>query len=486
MMRAAMAGLLLLGAGTASAQTFSIGGTTSSWTQSTYFRGNVYLAELDTTLSSFAVYMGFGSTCDVELYVHSGSSARGPWTVEWYRSLTASANTGFLDSGAIGLLIQNGRYYGMGMGWTCNATYYGANPIGQTSTPLGTFQHSYWDNGYVMGSPTYAPGSVGAGTIAYYHEVSLVPPNTDADGDGFTLNDGDCDDNDPTAFPGGVEVCDGADNNCDGQVDEGLTTTAFPDLDGDGYGAANQPTPVCVLGAPYVLDDSDCDDSDPDVSPDAVEVCDEIDNDCDGQIDEGVTITFWLDEDGDGFGDASASIEGCSPPPGYSENPLDCDDGDALVYPGSLEVCNGIDDDCDEMMLEGEFDLDEDGWFECEGDCDDGEASVHPAADEVCNGRDDDCDGELLTEESDQDGDGISACKGDCNDLDATVNPGFSAELCFDGLDNDCNGTVDDGCPAEPPKGGCGCSEAGGAAGAGGLGGFLALALMLGVRMRRP
>jgi hypothetical protein len=104
-----------------------------------------------------------------------------------------------------------------------------------------------------------------------------------------------------------------------------------PDLDGDGYGV-----------------DTDCDDGNAAINPGASEVCDGVDNNCDGNVDEGVTITFYQDSDGDGYGNAAISTQDCSAPVGYVADNTDCDDGDAAINPAATEVCDdGIDNDCD-------------------------------------------------------------------------------------------------------------------------------------------
>ena len=103
-------------------------------------------------------------------------------------------------------------------------------------------------------------------------------------------------------------------------------------------------------------------------------MCNGTDDDCDGLVDEG------FDQDNDGY----TTCEG------------DCDDGNALRYPGAFELCNGVDEDCDGLVDEG-FDLDGDGYTVCQSDCNDSNAAVHPGATEVCNNTDDDCDG--LTDE---------------------------------------------------------------------------------------
>ncbi len=178
-----------------------------------------------------------------------------------------------------------------------------------------------------------------------------TPPPVDGDGDGVPEGT-DCDDADPANFPGNVEVCDDADNDCDP-----ATFAADEDTDGDSDGVI-----TCL----------DCDDADPANFPGNVEVCDDADNDCD-------PATFAADEDTDGDSDGVITC-------------LDCDDADPDVFPGANEVCNsGLDDDCDPTTDET-VDIDGDGVSACGGDCDELDPAVLPGATEVCNGVDDDCD----------------------------------------------------------------------------------------------
>lgn len=232
------------------------------------------------------------------------------------------------------------------------------------------------------------------------------PALYDLDGDGWTLCAGDCDDGDAGANPAGVETCDGADEDCDGTVDEG---TSCHDDDGDGL----------------TEDDGDCDDADPAIRPGATEdLTNGRDDDCDGVTDLGDQ-----DFDGDGWGTAGG----------------DCDDFDASAHPGAPEAADGADDDCDGLIDEGTAAVDDDGdgFTERAGDCDDGDASVFPGATETIDGIDEDCDGRVDdgTTVFDDDGDGFSEAGGDCNDADPSVNPSRWDTL-GDGIDNDCDGTV--------------------------------------------
>jgi hypothetical protein len=313
----------------------------------------------------------------------------------------------------------------------------------------------------------------------------------DADQDGSLAFD-DCDDDDPSAYPGADEVCDGVDNDCDGEVDEDDAVDApswYADGDQDGFGDPEASSRACAQPSGYIEDDSDCDDGDDEVYPQAPELCDEQDNDCDGETDE-EPPTWYADSDGDGYGDPDAATTQCEQPSGAVAADGDCDDGDAAVNPAATELCNGVDDDCDDVVDEEDAE-DASTWYAdsdgddygasastvqaCEqpsgyaaegGDCDEGDAAIHPAATELCDGADNDCDG--LTDEddaadastwyADSDGDGYGdsatssvACEqpsgfvadsGDCDDGEASTHPG-ATEYC-DGHDDDCDGHTDE------------------------------------------
>jgi len=188
----------------------------------------------------------------------------------------------------------------------------------------------------------------------------------DVDGDGV-IAEADCDDQDAAVFPDAHERCDGVDNDCDGLIDlddpdvlDALLV--FDDTDGDAYGDAATAALTCALQPGQVLDDRDCDDARADVHPNAPEVCDKADNDCDGLVDlddPALTdgVTRYADVDGDSFGDASAPVVVCFARADEVEDATDCDDTDAERFPGAPERWyDGVDQDC-----AGGDDFDQDG-----------------------------------------------------------------------------------------------------------------------------
>ncbi len=190
------------------------------------------------------------------------------------------------------------------------------------------------------------------------------------------------------------------------------TATTGTDGDGDGHGTM-----------------MDCDDTDPDVHPDAAEVCDGIDNDCDGVIDGSSAQdaeTWYTDGDGDGFGDPDSAVTVCDQPSGAVQESSDCDDSDASINPDGEEICNSEDDDCNGEIDDNPtdavltyFDADADGW------------GVSDKTAKACPGAG-----------------SWAEVDGDCDDNDGTANPGAD-ETCDDGVDNDCDEGVDEGCSYE-------------------------------------
>jgi hypothetical protein len=234
---------------------------------------------------------------------------------------------------------------------------------------------------------------------------------------GYIAVAGDCNDTSADSHPGGVEVCgDSLDNDCDGTVDNGIVRW-YRDGDGDGYGNPADSLLACTQPAGYIAAAGDCNDGSADSHPGGVEVCDSLDNDCDGTVDNNAP-TWYRDADGDGYGVASTSIRACTQPPGYVAIFGDCNDTSAAAYPGAPELCDSLDNDCN-----GIVDDNAPTWY-----------------------RDTDGDGYGLlgaTERACAQPLGYVAHAGDCNDGNPDVHPG-ALEL-TDCLDNDCDGTIDDG-----------------------------------------
>jgi len=275
----------------------------------------------------------------------------------------------------------------------------------------------------------------------------------DMDGDGV-FSDEDCDDNDSNNFPGNTEVCDNRDNDCNGIIDEGFVKEipnpqcfditgssirvdwqdiAEADmynifLDGNLEGSTtdteitlanltatttyriiveiqyNNGCPLAssevICGTAGVIDDDgdgvpsdlDCDDNDSNNFPGNTEVCDEVDNNCDGRVDEGVAMLFFIDGDRDGYGDDNNMVTACQQPPDTATQGGDCDDTDPDINPSVMEIPNNtVDENCDGDIVI--IDIDGDGW-NSDLDCDDTNAAINPAAIEIPNnGIDEDCDG---------------------------------------------------------------------------------------------
>jgi hypothetical protein len=178
--------------------------------------------------------------------------------------------------------------------------------------------------------------------------------------------------------------------------------TYYRDFDGDGYGRTNLPRIHCVGTLPdgYATEPDDCDDNRAETHPNATEYCNQLDDDCDTEIDEdAVPVMLYPDGDGDGYYgqveyESGDMLTGCVGTPGYAGAPGDCRPEDPTINPGIEETCNGFDDDCDADVDERVRPQCGEGWCRRESVNCTAEACTpgEPRAEE-CNFFDDDCDG---------------------------------------------------------------------------------------------
>jgi hypothetical protein len=178
-------------------------------------------------------------------------------------------------------------------------------------------------------------------------------------GAGYVTNNTDCNDNNANQNTASTEICNGEDDDCDGTIDNGITfLDYYADTDGDGFGAGDVISSCSDLGAGYVSNNTDCDDSNSNINSSATETCNTIDDNCDGQIDEGVQTVYFIDNDGDTYGNPSVSILACTQPIGYTPDDTDCNDTDANINPGAEDIAgNGIDENCDGQIDNSIFEL---------------------------------------------------------------------------------------------------------------------------------
>lgn len=404
------------------------------------------------------------------------------------------------------LMLHASPIAGVNYEWLLNGT-----PIpGQTDTFL-----------YVNAAGSYSLRSTcgSSFTTSNVVTVSVQTVNTyyqDSDGDGYgnpndslqsctqpsgyVFSNTDCNDANSQVHPGATETCNGVDDDCDGLIDENVQTVWYADADGDTYGNLNDTLMSCSQPPGYVALSGDCNDANTQVHPAATEVCNGIDDDCDGQTDEGLLNTYYADSDGDGYGNAASSVQACSAPSGYvidntdcddnvagihapltyfvdadqdgfgsstsvllcslnapigySTNSMDCNDGDFMIKPTGLEICNGIDDDCDGLTDMADPSLTGAPLWYADADGDSfgdpvvSQTSCAPIPGYVSNNQDcDDSDSLEFPGQIwyiDQDGDGygagvtqvsclrplngyhafeLTAIGSDCNDNDATIHP---------------------------------------------------------------
>ncbi|MEL6348192.1 MAG: MopE-related protein [Myxococcota bacterium] len=296
----------------------------------------------------------------------------------------------------------------------------------------------------------------------------------DKDNDGFSIDDGDCNDQDPLVHPDASELCNGRDDNCNTAIDEDGALDAqvwFVDFDRDGFGIPPQEgqglVRACAQPEGYVNNQIDCDDTNRDANPEQIEMCDGIDNDCDGNTDEGTAedaLIYLQDADGDGFGSIYTQFRACSQPSGYvdpapdltndpeaHDDPanwtVDCNDTRIDINPAGTEVCDpdGFDEDCDGLINEEDPSLSNANEFWPDRDGDGyGQRYEDVGGLPVCELDD---PGNVLLEPIELCADFVAGFIGnndDCCDGNRFVNPDYK-EVCGNELDDDCDGTVDNG-----------------------------------------
>lgn len=225
-----------------------------------------------------------------------------------------------------------------------------------------------------------------------------------------------------------TELCNGKDDDCDGKIDNSIPVlTYYPDTDKDKYGDANatgKTTCAALAPAGWVPNKKDCNDKDKAINPDAKDVCDGKDNNCDKQVDEGNAIySYYPDADKDGYGNSQATVKKtCEAlaPAGWVKNNTDCNDNNKAINPKATDVCDGVDNNCDKRIDEGNAvytyypDNDKDGfgnsqsngttrcaglkpagWVTNKTDCNDNSGAIKPTAQEVCDGVDNNCNSQV-------------------------------------------------------------------------------------------
>ena len=408
-------------------------------------------------------------------YVAIVSGGAIPWSVSDFR--VGELDAGF-SQGAANVGDTNGDGYDdvlVGCGGVAEARWYGGSASGLAASPAVTLTEAVTDG--------YAEKIAAAGDIDAdgYDDILLARPGDDVSAGQVWVYSGG------SGGPVTTAIW-----SLSGASGTGLGgALAAGDMNGDGYGDV-------IVGAPgdssayvyYGYADADgdgswatedCDDTDADRYPSAAEVCDEVDNDCDSLVDEGVTVTSYPDDDGDGYGDAAGAVTGCGTPTDHVDNGEDCDDTDGAVHPGARETAgDGADGNCDGIEA-CYVDADHDGartdattetadihcaepglaGADAPVDCDDTDPAISPTATEVVgDGIDQDCDGvEACYTDADADGyrttepipgndldcadaDEVpeSTPASDCDDDDPTVSPG-AGEIVGDEVDGDCDGT---------------------------------------------
>ena len=316
---------------------------------------------------------------------------------------------------------------------------------------------------------------------------------TTADGEADSGAGIDCDDTKASVHPGATEICNGIDDDCDTLIDEDVKNIYYHDGDTDTYGDPIDTVAACTTPEHYVTDHTDCDDTDAARFPGNIEICDRKDNDCNGLIpaneidgdgdgkttcegdcddtadtcmDDCNTMLFQ-DSDGDTYGTVMYTHRQCDASAEYVADSTDCDDLQPTVHPGATETCNGVDDDCNTLVDDGLTPpLNSNQVGECLGSTKTCQGSLgwiedydddpdYQTVETKCDSKDNDCDGQTDEDFADL-GTPCSLGVGACLDLGLKVcsadhlstvcdaTPGEPSPEYCNGVDDDCNGHIDD------------------------------------------
>jgi hypothetical protein len=246
-----------------------------------------------------------------------------------------------------------------------------SNPVGRPIGPFGTVLSdtgdfdsdgaSIADGDCADFDAAWHPGAIDFVGDGMDHDCDNLD-GTDADGDGFASAAGggdDCDDSDELVSPAADEVCNGLDDDCDGATDPASSLDAtewFTDSDNDGFGTVGSSVFACLEPVGFGAGTADCNDASSAVRPNATEVCNSVDDNCDGDTDPSTSSgapSWYPDNDNDGFGAPGAAVTACLEPAGYSAGTSDCNDSSSAIRPGATELCNSVDDNCAGGVDEG-------------------------------------------------------------------------------------------------------------------------------------
>jgi hypothetical protein len=452
-------------------------------------------------------------SCDIPGCIYASSSNYNP-NATWYDgsclvygcTLTTACNYSAIATVNDGSCIMPVTYYA-----DADADGFGNSAVSQSSctVPAGYITNSTDcndNNANVRPTATEICNTIDDNCNGQINEgITFTTYYADADGDGFgnpsvsqsscspitgfIVNNTDCNDASALIKPTAIEICNAVDDNCNGLINEGLVfVNYYIDTDIDGYGAGTAQSSCIPLGNNYVTNNLDCNNFNANIRPNATELCNGLDDNCNSLIDDGLTfLTYYVDTDTDGFGAGSGTISCSNPGAGYVTNNTDCNNNNSNIRPNAIEICNGIDDNCNTLIDDGitflNYYIDTDGDTYGAGaatnacaspgvgyvtnnlDCNNTNAAIRPGAVEICNSIDDNCNNSIdegltfVNYYIDTDSDGFGAgtatntCSNpglgfvtnntDCNNNDSNIRPN-AIEIC-NAIDDNCNGLINEG-----------------------------------------